>query len=41
MDVARARDELGYELRYDLEAGLRDLAAAIRETAPAGIGGMR
>jgi len=41
MDISRARDELGYELKFDLEAGLRDIAAAIRGTAAAGIGGSR
>ena len=29
-DISRARNELGYELRYDLEAGIRDLAGEIR-----------
>jgi UDP-glucose 4-epimerase len=29
MDITRARDELGYEIRHDLEAGIRDLAAKI------------
>jgi len=29
-DISRARAELGYELRYDLAAGLRDMAEEIR-----------
>jgi nucleoside-diphosphate-sugar epimerase len=41
MDITRARQELGYELRYDLEAGIRDLAAEISGSAPARIGGTR
>ena len=41
MDISRSATELGYELRYDLEAGIRDLAAEIKGTAAAGIGGAR
>jgi UDP-glucose 4-epimerase len=37
LDISRARSELGYELRYDLEAGIRDLATELRQSqvAPA------
>jgi nucleoside-diphosphate-sugar epimerase len=41
MDISRARSELGYAPRFDLEAGLRDLAASIRDAAPAAAGGTR
>jgi UDP-glucose 4-epimerase len=40
MDITRAREELGYEVRFDLEAGLRDLVAAI-QGATTGDGGIR
>jgi UDP-glucose 4-epimerase len=41
MDITRAGQELGYELRYDLEAGIRDLAAEIQRSSPAAVGGGR
>ncbi len=31
MDIARARTELGYEIRFDLQAGLQDLATRIAQ----------
>jgi UDP-glucose 4-epimerase len=40
MDISRARDELGYEVRHDLEAGIRDLIAEI-QGRPAAAGGSR
>jgi nucleoside-diphosphate-sugar epimerase len=30
LDISRARRELGYEPRFDIEAGLRDFVAEIR-----------
>jgi UDP-glucose 4-epimerase len=41
MDITRARKELGYELRHDLDAGIRDLVAEIQGAPLAGIGGTR
>jgi UDP-glucose 4-epimerase len=41
MDLGRSREELGYEPRFDLEAGLRDLAASIKGGSPAATGGTR
>ena len=35
MDIGRARAELGYDVRFDLDAGLRDLAARIGQAAEA------
>ena len=41
MDISRAQDELGYELRYDLDAGIRDIAAEIKGEPVAAVGGTR
>lgn len=35
MDLSRARGDLGYEPRYDMEAGLRDLVAELERAAEA------
>jgi UDP-glucose 4-epimerase len=41
MDISRARDELGYQLRYDLDAGIRDIAAEIKGEPVAAAGATR